>query len=180
MPDITSNLTFWATIGTWLGPVVTIVGFILVIRQLSADRQTLETQTSWQIYNVGAAVLQTFVNHPECRPYFYENKPLPPDEPLRSTILAVNELICDHMENIVLHVNALDDETYRVWKIYMQGLYNRCPTMQEFLRKENEGYRYSHELLVILSEGAKIGVGSNAWITRYDPLSSQPHDNTSA
>lgn len=176
MLNLVKDFNFWIATGTWLGLAVAIAGFYFVIRQLKADRQTLETQTSWQIYNVGAAVLRTFINHPECRPYFYENQPLPRDEPLRSTVLAINELVCDHLENIVLHHDALDTETFSVWQIYMQGLYNRSPTMREFLRNDREGYRYSAEMLAILRRGAGEQVGSQDWINLRHAPAQPPSD----
>ncbi|HQT62602.1 MULTISPECIES: hypothetical protein [unclassified Acidiphilium] len=154
----------WTMLGTWAAPAISALGFLLIRNQLKGDREALETQTSWEIYNVGGSILQTFISHPECRPYFYDGLPLPEEEPLRSRVLAVNELICDHMENIILHRDAIDAETYQVWVVYMQGLYNRSPTMRWFLDMECEGYRYSRQLLDLLDEGLRKQVGQQAWL----------------
>ncbi|MFT4179653.1 MAG: hypothetical protein QM612_09370 [Thermomonas sp.] len=142
-------------LGTWASPIVTTLGFLLIRSQLQSDRDSLETQTSWNIYSVSGTILQIFIENPECRPYFYDGVACPGDEPFRSKILAINELICDHMENIILHRRALDDETFHVWELYMQGLYNRSPVMREFLAPENEGYRYSKQMLALLESGAR-------------------------
>lgn len=156
----------WSMVGTWAGPVVAALGFVLIRNQLRSEREALETQTSWDIYNVGSGILQTFIASPECRPYFYDGLPEPAAEPLRSKVLAVNELICDHMENIILHRHALDENTYRVWVLYMQGLYNRSPVMRAFLHPHSEGYRYSQQLLDLLREGAVARVGMDDWLQR--------------
>jgi hypothetical protein len=152
------NLTTeqWMLLGTWASPVVAGLGFLLIRNQLRSDREALETQTSWDIYNVGSNILQTLIASPECRPYFYDGLPMPGEEPLRSKVLLLCELICDHMENIILHRHALDDETYKVWVLYMQGLYQRSPTMNWFLQPKNEGYRYSKQLLSLLSPQAHM------------------------
>ncbi len=151
-------------LGTWASPLITAGGFLLVRNQLKGDREALETQTSWEIYNAGSAIMQLFVKHPECRPYLYDGVSLPADEPLRSRVLALIELVCDHMENIILHRAALDHETYDVWVLYMQGLYNRSPAMRAFLLRECEGYRYSEQLLQLLEEGTGSAVGTAQWI----------------
>ncbi len=162
------NLTLeqWIMLGTWATPVVSAMGFLLIRNQLRGDRESLETQTSWEVYNVGSTILQIFIANPECRPYFYDHLPTPVAEPLRSKVLAVVELVCDHMENIILNRHALDGETYKVWVLYMQGLYNRSPSMREFLDPPCEGYRYSSHLLELLHEGSHRAVGSADWIAQ--------------
>ncbi|MBD8873399.1 hypothetical protein [Rhodanobacter sp. DHB23] len=160
------TLEEWTMLGTWAAPAVAALGFLLIRNQLQGDREALETQTSWEIYNVGGGILQTFIGNPECRPFFYDGVEAPNAEPLRSKVLAVNELICDHMENIILHRRALDAETYQVWVLYMQGLYNRSPVMRAFLQPESEGYRYSGQLLDLLREGLREQVGSQDWLDR--------------
>ncbi len=161
------TLDDWMLLGTWASPLVTAAGFLLVRNQLKSDREALETQTSWEIYNAGSAIMQMFVKHPECRPYLYAQVPEPTDEPLRSRVLALIELVCDHMENIILHRGAIDGETYTVWVLYMQGLYNRSPTMRAFLARDCEGYRYSGQLLALLSDGTHAEVGTSQWIARH-------------
>lgn len=156
----------WTMLGTWAAPAVAALGFLLIRNQLRGERESLETQTSWQVYGVGSAILQTFIANPECRPYFYDDQPMPTAEPLRSKVLAVVELVCDLMENIILNRHALDDETYKVWVLYMQGLYNRSPTMRAFLDHGSEGYRYSRQLLSLLHEGGREAVGSADWLAR--------------
>jgi hypothetical protein len=156
----------WTMLGTWAAPAVAAMGFLLIRNQLRGDRESLVTQTSWEVYSVGSTILQTFIANPECRPYFYDERPVPTEEPLRSKVLAVVELVCDHMENIILNRHALDDETYKVWVLYMQGLFNRSPTMRAFLDPHSEGYRYSSQLLDLLHEGSRGAVGTADWIAQ--------------
>lgn len=156
----------WTMLGTWAAPIVAAMGFLLIRNQLRSDRESLETQTSWEVYGVSSTILQTFIANPECRPFFYDDQPVPTDEPLRSKVLAVAELVCDHMENIILNRHALDAETCKVWVLYMQGLFNRSPTMRAFLDPGSEGYRYSSQLLDLLHEGSRGAVGSTDWIAR--------------
>jgi hypothetical protein len=149
------------TIAACAGPLITLLGFLFLRSQLKGEREALETQTASQIYGVGSGILQLFVNHPDCRPFIYENAPLPPREPQRSKVLAVTEIVCDHLENIVLHAQATDSRTIDVWTAYMRGLYARSAVMRDFLLPENEGYRYSPRLLETL-RGAGVPADPSA------------------
>lgn len=137
-----------------LGVVVTVVGFIFVWRQIRDQKQALETQTSWTMYEASLAVLNTFVENPELRPFFYEKQSLPEEGLMRHKVLAAAEVVADHLENIVSsgECGAIDVDTYYVWVKYMWLIGLRSEVMQEFLmdtRESNgsvepaEGIRYS-------------------------------------
>lgn len=152
------NIELLNMIGTWAGPVVTVAGFAFIWTQLRAERKSLETQTSWQVYETSTSILNVFVEYPEVRPYFYDQQPLPAEEPLRSRVLATVELFADHLENIVLSREALDPATYQVWVRYMQGLYRKSPALRGFLAPEQEGYRYSETFLGLLQQADVPGL----------------------
>ncbi|GAB6194817.1 hypothetical protein PAGU2595_001160 [Lysobacter xanthus] len=145
-------------LGTWAGPVVTLAGFVLVRNQLRAERRALETQTSWQMYETSISILTVFVEHPEIRPYFYDGRPAPTEEPLRSRVLATAELVADHMESVVLSQDAVEAGTRAVWVRYMQGIYRRSPVLRAFLAHDSEGYRYADRFLDLLREPFMPGV----------------------
>lgn len=148
------SIELWNALGTWAGPVVTLVGFVLVRNQLRAERRALETQTNWQMYETSISILTVFVEKPELRQYFYDNRPAPTEEPLRSRVLAVAELVADHLESIVLSQDVVEARTNVVWVRYMQGLYRRSPVLRSFLAPENEGYRYADVFLALLQADA--------------------------
>lgn len=152
------SIELWNTFGTWAGPVVTLAGFLLLRNQMRAERRALETQTSWQMYETSISILTVFVEHPEIRPYFYENRPAPTEEPLRSRVLATAELVADHMESVVLSQDAVELNTRSVWVRYMQGIYRRSPVLRAFLAPENEGYRYADVFLDLLRAPDAPGV----------------------
>jgi hypothetical protein len=152
------SIELWNALGTWAGPVVTLAGFLLVRNQLRAERRALETQTCWQMYETSISILTVFVEHPEIRPYFYDNRPAPTQEPLRSRVLATAELMADHMESVVLSQEAVEANTRSVWVRYMQGIYRRSPVLRTFLAPENEGYRYADVFLDLLRTRDAPGV----------------------
>lgn len=101
----------------------------------------IENQTTAQVYEVGIEILKLFVDTPTLRPYFYSNQHSPIEEPERSRVFAVAEVIADHWENIVVFGTSLDEEARDAWRIYMKDVYNRSPVLREHLQLE--GFRYA-------------------------------------
>lgn len=168
-------------VGAFLGPWVTVGGFMFLVKQLKDEKQALETQTNWEMYGSSIGVLNTFVEHPELRPYFYDARPLPApssdpcEDALRSKILAAAEVMADHLENIVNsgEDGVINEETYCVWIRYMKLMGKRSEALREILNVQphpsvdvaatgfGEGVRYNEILRRIVREG-------------YCPASSDP------
>lgn len=134
-----------SALGAIILPIITIAGFLLVIKQLKDAREALETQTREQVYQASLGILNMFIEHPGLRPYFYDRVQLPTHEPERSKVLASCEIMGDHWENILLSKKSLDKETLTVWEDYMVGIYNTSPALAYFFL--HEGYRYSDNFL---------------------------------
>jgi hypothetical protein len=164
--------TWFGSWGQWAGAIATIFGFFFIWKQIGREQRSLETQTSWTMYETSIGVLNVFVEHPELRPYFYDGVPLPTTDskdlgPTRSQVLAVAEVVADHLENIVNsgEDGAIDENTYYVWVKYMYLLGLRSPTMQAFLSDKphddiakgtlrfGEGQRYGNAFKNILIKG---------------------------
>jgi hypothetical protein len=137
-----------AAIGQWAGALVTLGGFYFVTQQLRRERSALETQTSAQVYQGSIGILNLFIDRPELRPYFYDDVPLPEQEPERSRVLAACEVMADHWENTCLSGQSLHADTLRVWSAYMVRVYRRSPALRAFLLRE--GHCYSNEFLALL------------------------------
>lgn len=138
-------------VGQWAGVVVAFVGFMLVLIQLHKETREIQNQTKWQVYSNGLTTLNVFVEHPELRPYFYgDNVPVPLAEPLKSKVFAAAEMLADHWESTLLSDDSLNANVNKLWLCYMRGVYCKSPVLQEFLKDENEGYRYSEKFKDIL------------------------------
>lgn len=140
-------------VGQWAGVLVAFVGFMLVLIQLHKETREIQNQTKWQVYSNGLTTLNVFVEHPELRTYFYDdNVPVPGGDPLKSQVFAAAEMLADHWESTLLSDDSLNADVNKLWLTYMLGVYCKSPALQEFLRDENEGYRYSGEFKNLLSK----------------------------
>ena len=145
-------------IGACILPLITVIGFWLVVKQLRGEREALETATRDQVYQASLGILKMFVEHPDLRPYFYDSIPMPGQILERSKVLAACEVMGDHWENILLSKKSLDQETLGVWRNYMRGIYGASPSLRYFLLEE--GYRYSGDFLGLF--GAHLADESKA------------------
>lgn len=139
--------------GQWAGAFITFVGFVFVLLQLKRETREIHNQTKWQVYSNGFTTLSMFVDHPELRSYFYdENIPVPENPLMRARVFAATEMLCDHWESTILSVDSMNSGVNELWLIYMLGIYCKSPVLREFLKNENEGYRYSDELKDLLQD----------------------------
>ena len=138
------------------------------------------------MYEASLSVLNTFVQTPALRPFFYDNAPLPRDDatPSRSQVLATAEVIADHLENIVASgkSKAISVDTYYVWVCYMFMLGKRSQVMKYFLSNEShkdidraglgwgEGRRYDDVFRNIVLDGIVPAVCKEAFLKDCNPL----------
>lgn len=159
-----------SAIGQLLGAIASslaLVGLLGIYKQIRSEQLALNTQTSWTMYDASLSVLQMFVNQPELRPYFYDNRPLPMYEPERSRVLAMAEVVGDHLENIVISgkTGAIARDTFYVWVRYIFMMGRRSQVMRRFLSDRphpkvdvariglGEGRRYDRSFTDILLAG---------------------------
>src|SRR5690349_8199874 len=92
-----------------IGQVAGVVGVITSVLTLAWQMRGLVHQTKMsnalgviQAHHSSMerhhALLSTIVDKPELRPYFYDRKPCPPDDPLRETLLTMAEMMADAAE----------------------------------------------------------------------------------
>lgn len=75
-----------------------------------------------------------FLENPEWRPYFYENKPIEGDVPLKTRLLVLAEYIVDMSESCTAAEEALP-ELAGDWDDYFNFLYKNSPSMREYWEK---------------------------------------------
>jgi hypothetical protein len=84
-------------------------------------------------------VLVQFVEYPELRPYFYDSKPPPVDEPERSRVKAMADLFADALY-VGLHTGLLlpGEGVHQAWCNYASDLLNTSPALRELWTQHPE------------------------------------------
>ena len=127
-------------LGTVASALISLLGFVMVIRQLRYTRQAIETQTQAQIYNMGLEAYKIIVEHPDLGQYIYDGAPLPPTGPARHKAFSAFELFCDYFEYIILQEGAVSEDVRASWMRYMEQLFQSSIALQEFVNSRKSQY----------------------------------------
>ena len=90
-----------------------------------------------------AELNRRFFDHPEMRPFFYENQHIeestPPD--LASRVRSTAETYCDFVETVLLHDSTLPNGGFAVWRDFCRDVLSKSPAMRTFLHDHPDWYR---------------------------------------
>ena len=137
-----------ATTGV-LSVIVTLVGFFLLWRQIKQVDLSSRRQTHSYLYTHQDSITRFFIEHPDLRPFFYENVELSNNEADSVIIKPVTEMVADFSEHIYLQLPNLPKDVSGGWEFYMKNLYNRSPILRTHF--DVNGDWYSDEFVKTIS-----------------------------
>ncbi len=153
----TVNLNVLVSISSVLQGIVAIFSLatvvltiVLVVRQTrEMTRQSIYSAygTAGNIYkDVSIQMMEIdrlFFEHPEIRPYFYDNQP-PPDDPHEAArIEALAELFMDFLDMVIVLETTTPPELnipWAEWQDYIADLYLSSPAIRHFYRTNRDWY----------------------------------------
>lgn len=111
-----------------------------------------EVDTYRLLSDKGSHLMEQLVNHPELRPYIYENKELCEDEnhtckKMRQRVLAIAEMWIDFSEYVVLMRAKLSEEDRLGWENYLCFVYNSSTVIQDYISDRQIRKWYDRDLL---------------------------------
>jgi hypothetical protein len=88
-----------------------------------------------RLYSQSLSILKFFAEHPELRPYFYDNKDLnkAASELEKSKVLTAAEMVGGFMELVALQIEEQPAEIQLRWKTYVVDAYNSSSVLREHL-----------------------------------------------
>lgn len=136
------------TIASVAGVIVTIIGFGLVMFQIRQVERAQHGETNVALYAHMQNVRAIFQDHPELRPYFYENKAMDQSDPLYNLAIGMAESITDLFELVTFLKSNIQADSWDTWKKYFHDIYHSSPVLRSFL--EQNGSWYTEGLLGII------------------------------
>ena len=127
-------------IGSIAGAVISIVGFVLLWRQIKLTNETLKQNNHTSIYTINTDIYKYLADNSHLRPYFYENKELEDEDPNTQQLLGFCEIIADFFEFILIEEDALDHNLIEPWEFYMQKIYKNSPVFRKYIEENEEQY----------------------------------------
>ena len=103
-----------------------------IVSARSQGAATLSTSTQLTL-----EVDKVFIDHPDIRPYFYENLPCPTrGSANHNLVLATGEFLLDSLECIWDHnINNKNQIDRRAWESYIRDVYASCPVARDLYKK---------------------------------------------
>jgi hypothetical protein len=137
-----------------VGNILTIVSLILIAITVAANswqarevaRQTrilADTNRGLLAYQVESEMMQitcTFLQYPELHPYFVDGAAVPQDEPIRTRIHVLAEMIVDHMSLVVQNEVLFSEEYSNAWHTYFRDMATSSPAIREYWRERRSWY----------------------------------------
>ena len=132
--------TLLAAIVGIIGVIVgALIGGIFVQRATKRQIEVMLLQSrgdvNERLYNQSLSIMKFFAEHPELRPYFYDNKDLTQagTELEKLKVLSTAEMVAGFMELVALQIEEQPAEIQPRWKNYVVDEYNSSPVLREHL-----------------------------------------------
>jgi hypothetical protein len=135
------TLDYVKAFGPYFSGFITLGGFIFVLHQLKISARSLKSQARGHLYQMDQVVYKLFVDKPDLRPYFFEDKEPPPaTDTMRSEVLATAELLSDLFEHVVHGIDDVDDGVREPWRRHMREMYQKNRSLKAFLDQRASSY----------------------------------------
>ncbi len=121
-----------AVIGAALGGVFALKA---AKRQVEVMLRQSRGDVNERLYNQSLAIMVFFAEHPEVRPYFYNNKELKDaaTELERLRVLSTAEMVSGFMELVALQLEDQPDEIKPRWTAYIIDGYNSSAVLRDHI-----------------------------------------------
>ena len=134
--DPTLIAAIFGIIGVVLGALI---GGFFVQRATKRQIEVMLLQSrgdvNERLYNQSLSIMKFFAEHPELRPFFYDNKDLmqAANELEKSKVLTAAEMVGGFMELVAMQVEEQTPEIQSRWKTYIVDAHNSSPALREHL-----------------------------------------------
>lgn len=119
----------------------TAIGQVWLLRRDLRHKCTIDrSQLYFQVVSTFRDLQAYFVDHPELRAYFYENKALPTDAIELARLDAASEMIADLAEGVFACGPGLGEMLSQDWNKYFAFLYQSSQALREYWRKNAQYY----------------------------------------
>jgi hypothetical protein len=146
----TLTLSDWLSIVTLMVVAGTLVVYVIQARELVTQTRMLANQmattnhlnrasVTLEITQMMNRLSELMLEHPELRPFLYENARLPVEEPLRARVLSTAEMFIDFMATTIDHAK-LFSYNYDGWLVYFCDLMDSSPALQYWWAETRHWY----------------------------------------
>ena len=164
--DPTIVATVAGLVGVVLGAVIGgVFSLMAAKRQVEVMLQHSRGDINERLYSQSLGIMQFFAEHPEVRPYFYDNKDLnqAESELEKLRVLSTAEMVAGFMELVALQLEEQSAEIQPRWRAYIVDTYESSAVLREHLVTCSAWYADDFlRLLPVNSERVSAGKSARA------------------
>jgi hypothetical protein len=134
--DPTIVATVAGLVGVVLGAVIGgVFSLMAAKRQVEVMLQHSRGDINERLYSQSLGIMQFFAEHPEVRPYFYDNKDLnkAESELEKLRVLSTAEMVAGFMELVALQLEEQPADIQPRWRAYIGDGYESSAVLREHL-----------------------------------------------
>ncbi|RVU18863.1 hypothetical protein EOT10_30585 [Streptomyces antnestii] len=135
--------------GTAVGGLAALLGLGAVIVQLRHLTEGIRSSARSATYDVGVQIKLVLLEHPQLRPFFFDNEAAQPDHPEASRIASLAELYCMYFQELVSQGVNVSPENRTAWHNLVTSMYRTSPPIRSQLARHLDWY--STELRAVIT-----------------------------
>ena len=120
-------------------PILTLT-LVMIWRQALYAHHTAMSQVYQNTANDFSAVQRYFIDNPQYRPYFYDDKSIDAIDPEYVRVSAIAEFFLHAVGNLTIHRQYMREYPWYVWERSLSDIYNKSPILQQFLHEHSDWY----------------------------------------
>lgn len=158
---ITELITVLFTIGSFVTVIITITSLIFQSRvlliQTDCNIKSSQGHALGFITNNSLSVDKLFIDNPQLRPYFYNNKPITKNDKFYDTVSATAEYLLDYYDSLLVHLNLspyIEIHYRKTWEASIIDSFLWSPILCSHL-EENRPW-FNDELFALYEKAQKI------------------------
>ena len=143
------------------GVIGAIIGGVFALKATKRQIEVMLVQArgdvNERLYSQSLSIMKFFVDHPELRPYFYDNKELSEagNESEKLQVLSAAEMVGGFLELVAMQIEEQRAEIQPRWKNYVIDAFNSSAVVREHLATCSAWYADDLlQLLPLESSGA--------------------------
>lgn len=126
--------------------IVSIGALLFAFEQSRISNRGVEAQTWQEITQQGNDISRIFVDHPDLRPYFYDNKSIDRNDPNFQAVMSICELYLDYIDSMqdeyvfALPGMAKNGENRALWDRYFKDMFASSPALRAYSIEKKHWY----------------------------------------
>ena len=123
-----------------LALIVSLTGVVYQQSQNTINLQQKELAVHSMLIERNARILELLLEHPDTRPYFYDNEKLPEDNILLGKTMTLAEMWTDFFEQVLIQEEHIPKHMAITWQDYASDMHTSSTAIQKYFAESCAWY----------------------------------------